>query len=211
MSDYYTSYEQPATSGPPPQRKRLQLKPRSVGTSRTPQSQPSPRSSSSNPFGNAKPREEVLAGKGIDAKLVDARIQKKATTLHLTRDQEMQVNTLQRELDQIQKSRREANEKELPEEHFRIAEEKKKKELNDLMKQFSEMNTADSAELPESAGNTGSDKGGFSSGGGGSNEPRRQFERPSERRKRMEQRRENGENEGGYHGGSGRREYSSHW
>ena len=42
------------------------------------------RKSSSNPFGAAKPREEVLAKKGIDAKLVDLRIEKKSTPVRLT-------------------------------------------------------------------------------------------------------------------------------
>lgn len=204
----YQSYDQSSTtttsSGAPPQRKRLQLKPRSVGgTSKAPStSDASPRGgSSSNPFGSAKPREEVLANKGIDAKLIDERIQKKASVLHLTRDQELQVTTLQKELDQIQKTRREANEKELPEEQYRIEEEKKKKELNELMKEFSDTNTTStpSPSRIDAAGKfsvENTEKG-----------ERKQFERPSERRKRMEQRKEM--EEGGY--GGQKEGYSSHW
>lgn len=61
----------------------LQLKPR--GSSSQSQQQASSNSGKSSIFGAAKPREEVLASKGIDAKLVDERITKKATTVHYTR------------------------------------------------------------------------------------------------------------------------------
>jgi len=35
-----------------------------------------------NPFGNARPREEILAQKGIDFKAVDQRIERKAQVAH---------------------------------------------------------------------------------------------------------------------------------
>lgn len=109
----------------------------------------------------------------------------------------MQVNTLQKELDHVEKLRREANEKELPEEQYRVEVEKKKKELNDLMKQFSEMNATKKVEqqsVPKR------DTGG----------ERRQYERPSERRKRLEQKRESGDDQYYRETGSGR-DNSSHW
>jgi pyruvate/2-oxoglutarate dehydrogenase complex dihydrolipoamide acyltransferase (E2) component len=45
----------------------------------------------SNPFGAAKPREEVLASKGIDPKLVEERIEKKAHAVHYTRVRQTNV------------------------------------------------------------------------------------------------------------------------
>jgi len=134
------------------------LKPRSA------KKESSSKSSSSSIFGQAKPREEVLADKGIDVKTVDERIQKKAAVLHLTRDQELEVNELRAELATIEKSRREANEKELPEEAFRVAANKKKAELSEMMKTFAEEDRKK-----------------------GSQPVRREYERPSERRKRLEQ------------------------
>ena len=62
----------------------LQLKPRSAqGVADAQKSAAA--SAKSNPFGAAKPREQVLAAKGVDAKLVDSRIDKKAEVLHLTK------------------------------------------------------------------------------------------------------------------------------
>ena len=59
-----------------------QLKPRSAGAGAV----GSPRSSGkNNPFGAAKPREEVLASKGIDVSTIDSRIDKKAHVAHFTK------------------------------------------------------------------------------------------------------------------------------
>jgi len=70
--------------GPPKERPRLQLKPRSAqGVSAAQQAASA--SAKSNPFGAAKPREQVLAEKGVDPKLVDSRIEKKAEVFHLTK------------------------------------------------------------------------------------------------------------------------------
>ena len=61
-----------------------QLKPRSAqGVSAAQQAASA--SAKSNPFGAAKPREQVLAEKGVDPKLVDSRIEKKAEVFHLTK------------------------------------------------------------------------------------------------------------------------------
>ena len=62
----------------------VQLKPRSAqGVSAAQQAASA--SAKSNPFGAAKPREQVLAEKGVDPKLVDSRIEKKAEVFHLTK------------------------------------------------------------------------------------------------------------------------------
>ena len=62
-----------------------QLKPRSVQGVADAQKSAAASAKSSNPFGADKPREQVLAAKGVDAKLVDSRINKKAEVLHLTK------------------------------------------------------------------------------------------------------------------------------
>lgn len=63
-----------------------QLKPRSAqaGTTSSNTSGSGSRRSA-NLFGAAKPREEVLAKKGIDAKLMDERIQKKVAPVRFTK------------------------------------------------------------------------------------------------------------------------------
>eukprot|EP00551_Chaetoceros_affinis_P002332 CAMPEP_0203633238 /NCGR_PEP_ID=MMETSP0088-20131115/371_1 /ASSEMBLY_ACC=CAM_ASM_001087 /TAXON_ID=426623 /ORGANISM="Chaetoceros affinis, Strain CCMP159" /LENGTH=191 /DNA_ID=CAMNT_0050486491 /DNA_START=115 /DNA_END=690 /DNA_ORIENTATION=- len=110
-----------------------------------------------NPFGSAKPREEVLAKKGIDFHVIDERIQKKADVSHFTRTQEFHLKTFQDDLLKAEQKLREANEKELPEEELRFVVEQKRKAFNDLMKRFKEEN--------DDIGN-------------------KRFERPSERRRR---------------------------
>lgn len=67
---------------------------------------------------------------------------------------------------------------ELPEEKFRVAAEKKRKEVNDLMAKYAEMNV-EQTQNTSPAGGVGSS--GVNTDG---NYPR--YERPSERRKRLE-------------------------
>lgn len=62
-------------------RPRLQLKPRSKAA---PQDSGAPGGGSSSIFGSAKPREAVLASKGIDPTLVDKRVERKASVARLT-------------------------------------------------------------------------------------------------------------------------------
>lgn len=65
---------------------KQQLKPRSAeGAAEAAKSDATSSKAKSNPFGAAKPREEVLQKKGVDVKLVDSRIEKKAEILHLTK------------------------------------------------------------------------------------------------------------------------------
>mmetsp|Transcript_19534 Transcript_19534/g.40444 ORF Transcript_19534/g.40444 Transcript_19534/m.40444 type:complete len:387 (+) Transcript_19534:81-1241(+) len=122
---------------PTGERPRLHLKPRSSTATATPAS---PSSTKPNPFGAAKPREEVLASKGIDPTLVDTRIEKKAHAPRLTAEQDRQVELLRKELTEIEAKMREANENELPEEEYRVAAEGKREELNELMRMFQEVN-----------------------------------------------------------------------
>merc|ERR1719221_2446798 len=106
-------------------RPRLNLKPRSANAGKD-NGGGGGVSSKSNPFGAAKPREQVLASKGIDAKQVDQRVERKAHRTKLTADQDKQDEELRLELTNIELKLREANEMELPEEEFRVAAEAKR-------------------------------------------------------------------------------------
>ena len=116
-----------------------QLKPRSSsGVAENASAGASARSS--NPFGAAKPREEILAKRGVDVRLVDERVEKKATVAHLSREQDEEVEAVRQELTRAEENLRDANEKELPEETFRVLCEEKRKELNELVAKFAEVN-----------------------------------------------------------------------
>eukprot|EP01083_Nonionella_stella_P022903 63310_1 len=93
-----------------------------------------------NPFGSAKPREEVLARKGIDFHIIDDRIQKKATVAHFTGIQEIHLKELQDDLTAAEQIWREANEKELPEEELRIIVDEKRRIFNDVMTRYKKEN-----------------------------------------------------------------------
>jgi Plant specific eukaryotic initiation factor 4B len=106
-----------------------------------------------NPFGNAIPREETLARRGIDAKAVDQKFEARAAAAHrqqsrLTAAQQAQLQAVRDDLTRITEELRDANERELPEETFRVAEERKRKELNDLLAEFEKVNLATAAAAP---------------------------------------------------------------
>ena len=89
------------------------------------------------------------------------------------------------------------NEMELPEEEYRVTAEKKRTELNDLVKGFHELNFKErsekAAERKEGAGGDAA----AGKGGGEKSSSQRKFERPSERRRRLEQERRDGGGGGG--------------
>mmetsp|Transcript_12773 Transcript_12773/g.19037 ORF Transcript_12773/g.19037 Transcript_12773/m.19037 type:complete len:284 (-) Transcript_12773:141-992(-) len=175
-------------SAVPAGRPRLQLKPRSKAAA--PQAAGG---GSSSIFGAAKPREAVLASKGIDPTLVDKRVERKASVARLTAEQDRQVEGLRKELTEVEEKLREANEQELPEEEYRVAAEEKREELNKLMKEFAEMNLkGPSADVKVEEG--ADTKGGKADG-------RKHYERPSERRRRLEAKRREEGGEGGGYGG----------
>ena len=93
-------------------------------------------SSKSNPFGAAKPREQVLRQRGIDVKSLDAKFEEKAKITKFTTEQEEQIETVRQELTHLETLWRHANEKELPEEVYRVQAEAKRQELKNLMAQF---------------------------------------------------------------------------
>mmetsp|Transcript_21099 Transcript_21099/g.38162 ORF Transcript_21099/g.38162 Transcript_21099/m.38162 type:complete len:302 (-) Transcript_21099:159-1064(-) len=191
-------------------RPRLHLKPRSA-TAGQDHHASGGGSSKSNPFGAAKPREEVLASKGIDASLVDKRVERKASVPRLSAEQDRQVEGLRAELTDIEEKLREANEMELPEEDFRVAAEEKRGELNELMEGFHKLNLTERNDK-ETEMRKERASGGARGGGGGGEAPgspggSRKFERPSERRRRLEQQRGEGgeDHHGGSRGGGGGR------
>lgn len=133
----------PAARGYIPERKKLTLKPRSAVRA----DQARRRSTSSqgdpfgNPFGAARPREEVLKARGFDVKAFDSKIEKKAAGATFTRDQAAKLDAIRSELTAAESRFREANEMELPEEAFRVQVEIKRKELNELVDSFSGLST----------------------------------------------------------------------
>jgi len=193
-------------------RPRLQLKPRSAAAAQAQDAHPPAASSSSgssksNPFGAAKPREEVLASKGIDASLVDKRVERKASVARLTADQDRQVEGLRKELTDIEEKLREANEMELPEEDFRVAAEEKRNELNVLLKGFHDLNLKERNErggaeptVKERKSGRGGGAVYHSGSGADGSTGQRKFERPSERRRRLEQERQEQGDGGGRYG-----------
>lgn len=197
-ADESEGHLQPAPSSYTGERPKLNLKPRS-------QAAPTQTNKTSNSsiFGAAKPREEVLQSKGIDPKDVEKKVERKASIVRLTADQNRQVETLRTELTDLENKLREANENELPEEEYRVATETKRSELNALMKEFEEINLKDPPSVEQKRGDDQSK---------GVHQEKRKFERPSERRRRLEQqKREEGGHGGGYRhdGGGGEDAYSS--
>lgn len=93
-----------------------------------------------NPFGDARPREEVLADHGVDYRAFDVKIDRKIAAEHLTPEQEAQAEAIRLELTAAEEAFWDANENEMPEEALRLEVEKKRKELHDLMEKFQEMN-----------------------------------------------------------------------
>lgn len=94
--------------------------------------------------------------RGIDPAQQNARIEKKAQIPHYTPDQELVLERIRDELTRITNDLREANEMELPEETFRVAEEQKKKELNDCIENFNRLNIDAVTDKSVSRGGIGS-------------------------------------------------------
>ena len=92
------------------------------------------------PFGEAKPREVVLASKGVDYRTVDKLVDRKMAAEHLTPEQEAEAEIIRLKLTQAENAYWGANENELPEEELRLDMETKRKELHDLLFKFQEMN-----------------------------------------------------------------------
>ena len=163
----------------PAVRPRLQLQKRSVAkdTGAAP-------SANSSIFGAARSREQVLAEKGIDASAIDQKVEQKAATLKLSKEQEQEADACKAELAFAEKELTDANEKELPEGDLREKVETKKTELGDLLDKFAAANlvltNTVEKEVKEAA-----------------KEGRQKFERPSERRKRQEQEAREKEDGGG--------------
>jgi hypothetical protein len=94
----------------------------------------------SNPFGAAKPREQVLQQRGVDIQTLDDKFEKKSKssssssqTQSWSSAQKAQVQAVRLELTRLEALWREANEKELPEEVYRQQAAAKRDELNQLL------------------------------------------------------------------------------
>mmetsp|Transcript_4466 Transcript_4466/g.8498 ORF Transcript_4466/g.8498 Transcript_4466/m.8498 type:complete len:236 (+) Transcript_4466:94-801(+) len=160
-TDMYPSQQHPEDDGSPSLiRKKLQLKPRS-NRQIVPDVVPYPVSSSSpnqqtkktkpNPFGAAKPRELILQQRGVDVQTLDAKFELKAAHYERTTGsnngwtpaQRANVEAVRRDLERLELQWRDANEKELPEETYRLAVKAKRDELHTLLQQLSESAAAD--------------------------------------------------------------------
>ena len=141
-------------------------------------------SSKSNPFGAAKPREEVLSRKGVDVNEVEKKIEAKVAvskSVRLTKAQQEEVDALQLEIDTAA-TELAATMSEEAKASITATLTSKKSSLDDLLEKFKSLAVAAKVEKPV--------------------EPRK-FERPSERRARLEA--EGGGGGGG--GGGGARGY----
>ena len=109
ISEESSSFPSSGSSGGGAVRKKLILAPRSVGARSTPSAP------SSSIFGGARSREEILKSKGLDVKDIERRIEskKEGSVLRLTRQQEEEVGEVRREIEEIKRKEREANENEV--------------------------------------------------------------------------------------------------
>lgn len=148
-----------------------QLKPRSVSISselEVGHAPPSPRSARrerrkslsargdpfapcKNPFGEARPREVVLASRGIDPALFDRRIERKSRMHHFTHEEEEELSRVQMELEAVEREWAHAEAAELPAERWRQQTEEKRKELEDLTTSFCKASLDDQSRLDNSA------------------------------------------------------------
>ena len=101
-------------------------------------------------FGDARPREEILQRRGLDPTAVDQQYERKAAPIRYTVVQEERLEVARAELEAASVALREANENEMPEEEFRLAEDVKRKELNALMEEFAKTNLKDVSETTKS-------------------------------------------------------------
>ena len=99
-----------------------------------------PKKKKIDPFGSARPREVVLANKGIDYRRVDKLVDRKIAAERLTPEQDAEAEIIRLALTKAEDSYWDANEQELPEEELRLEMESKRKELHDLLEKFQEMN-----------------------------------------------------------------------
>ena len=81
---------------------------------------------------------------------MDQQYERKAAPIRYTVVQEERLEAARAELEAASVALREANENEMPEEEFRLAEDVKRKELNALMEEFAKTNLKDVSETTKS-------------------------------------------------------------
>jgi hypothetical protein len=89
------------------------------------------------------PRETVLRQRGIDIKSFDAKFEHKAKVSKFSPEEEEKIEQVRKELSHLESLWRDANEKELPEEVYRVQAEAKREILKNMMKRFSSTNDGD--------------------------------------------------------------------
>lgn len=144
MSDF--SSGDPVPAGRP----RLQLKKRDpAAVAAAARTRADSASGKANPFGAARPREETLKAKGVDAAEMDRKIEAKSNAVtRLTRQQREEADVLSAAVKVAEDELREANENEMPEMALMATLSEKKKALNDLLEKFAAENLARSAASP---------------------------------------------------------------
>ena len=122
-------------------RPKLNLKKRDPAAAAAAASSMAPSSGKPNPFGAARPREETLKAKGVDAGAQDTERERKMQAMkNLSRFQKQDADELADVVRRAEEALREANEKEMPENALRTDLEAKRKQLNDLMENFAKIN-----------------------------------------------------------------------
>lgn len=86
---------------------------------------------------------------------MDEKIARKAVGTHFTTVQETQLEAVRVQLTAAEEELRHANEKELPEESYRVAADAKRNELNTLLETFGRLNVDNSSGGDESGGGSG--------------------------------------------------------
>ena len=125
-------------------------------------------------FGEARPREEILRQRGLDAQDLDRQYDRKAAPIHYTPDQEQRLEQVRAALELAAAALRDANENEMPEDEFRRAEEQQRKELNALLEEFAKTNlsndgTTTAAQRRQSGAARAGHRGRFETGGDSDN------------------------------------------
>jgi hypothetical protein len=147
-----------------------------------------------------------LAAKGLDARLMDLKLEQKLQQQqqhvpHYTKEQYQQLEQVRKELTQLESEYQEANEMELPEQAILEQVEGKKKELAELTKRFDQEAAAAAADKEKEFSSAPSQdakpslqprQGGHSSKAAAAPHDattgdRPRFERPSQRRQRLDE------------------------
>lgn len=135
------------SSGPPKgERPKLKLKPRSspAELAKAAAASTTTKKEKSNPFGNARPREDVLKEKGIDVKKMDESLDKRVEKMApRTRQQDEELKACEQLLEMAEGSLKSADEKDDDYNDKQKEVEKAKKELDAMIESFKQVATTE--------------------------------------------------------------------